>query len=64
MRAYFRKAKYLCGMNKKEHDLVNLGQFENKTPRNNLQIRSLRSEEKFLKNQKGHWVREPHAISN
>ena len=32
VRAYFRKAGYACGMNKKGHILVNLGQFEDETP--------------------------------
>ena len=36
VRAYFRKAGYACGMNKKGHILVNLGQFEDETPLNNM----------------------------
>ena len=32
IRAYFRTARHTCSMNKKEHILVNLGQFVDETP--------------------------------
>ena len=33
-----RKAGHACGMTKKRHILINLGQFENETPLNSMQI--------------------------
>ena len=37
-RVYFRKAGHACGMNGKGHILVILGQFEDETFLNNMQI--------------------------
>ena len=31
-KVYLTKARHMCGMSKKEHILVNLGQFEDETP--------------------------------
>ena len=36
-REYSRKAEYVYGINKKEHTLANLGQFEDGNPLNNMQ---------------------------
>ena len=36
-RAHFRKTRHACSK-KKEHILVNLGQFKNETPLNSVQI--------------------------
>ena len=38
IRAYFKKAKHACDMDKKKHFLVNLEQFEHETPLNSMQI--------------------------
>ena len=35
-KAYFRKVGQTCGMIKKKHVLVNLGQFEVETPLNSM----------------------------
>ena len=35
---YFRKAEHACGMSKKGHILINLGQFEDEPPLNNMRI--------------------------
>ena len=37
-RAYFKKAGYVWGMARKGHILINLGQFEDETPLNIMQI--------------------------
>ena len=37
-RGYSRKVGHVCGINKKEHILANLGQFEDETPIASLKI--------------------------
>ena len=37
-KAYFRKTKHVCGLNKKGHILVNLRQFVHETVLNSMQI--------------------------
>lgn len=61
-REYSRKAEYVYGINKKEHTLANLGQFEDGNPLNNMQ-KVFRGENPLIQNPVGHCVQLPHTIS-
>ena len=62
-RAYFRKAGHACGMTKIENILITLGQFDDKTPLNRMQIKSFWSKKKLKEIQKGHSVQVTHVMS-
>ena len=62
-RAYFRKVRHACGMNKKGQTLVNLGQFEDETPLNITLIQNFLSLKMPNKINKGRGLRMPNAIS-
>ena len=60
--AYFRKSGHTCSMNKKEHILVNIGQFEVEILLKSANLKFLK-EENTKKILKGHCVWVPHQIS-
>lgn len=63
-KAYFiKKARYACGVNRKEHILVNFGQFEDETTAKNHANWKCLKRENAMESQKGYRMQQVPKIN-